>query len=185
MLWLHYNKIAGLLMLVLILLCAAATPVHAWDTTVYARNCNPQSNGNGYHLYTFSGNDGLCGKSSGSGTKYISFLETGSYNCNSNETGNCKMAKTAHNEWSCSKAATIRANSTLLIYGDSGNTLTASTFNAPSVNCCVMIPGVTGNECATYFRECRASGISGPACLSMYVPCREAGGTVSACAGNS
>ena len=46
---------------------AAWTSSWAWDTTVYARNCNPDSGGVGYYLYTFDGNDGLCMSGTGSG----------------------------------------------------------------------------------------------------------------------
>ena len=69
---LHHQVIAGVLILTLLTI---STPVHAWDTTVYARNCNPDSGGVGYYLYTFNGDDGLCMSGTGSGTDYISFLE--------------------------------------------------------------------------------------------------------------
>ncbi|MCG8617672.1 MAG: hypothetical protein MI802_15745 [Desulfobacterales bacterium] len=180
----HHQKLAGLLILIIILL-TTTTPAQAWDTTVYARNCDPDSGGVGYYLYTFNGNDSLCMSGTGSGTDYISFLETGDYNCNSNGTGNCKVANTASNQWSCSNARTVRSNGTLLIYGSSGKSLQVMTSTSSSANCCATQAGVTDSECEAYFTECKANGISGITCLSSYVPCREAGNTETACTENT
>ena len=170
----------GVLALLLTLMLSARA--WAWDTTVHVRNCNPDSGGVGYYLYTFNGNDGLCMSGTGSGTEYLPFLDKGSYKCNSNGTGDCKIANTVgDNKWSCAAAKTVSSGGTLLIYGSSGSALTVATSTGSDVNCCTMTPGVNDADCETYFQECQDNGINGIQYYTGYVPCRAGGGTEASC----
>lgn len=174
-----YRNIIMTGLLTLLLLFSAMPRAWAWDTTVYAKNCYPQVDKEEWFI-AFNGNDGLL--SAASDNAYLTFLETGSFDCNQNGTGSCKVCFSYSDSSSCES---VSNGNLLLVYDISGNKVTQqATSTSPTANCCAMTAGVGDTDCETYFWECRHNDISGIKCAITYVPCRAGGSDEATCVGN-
>lgn len=178
----YTRRLAPVLLTLLILLSFLlweAPRALAWDTTVYARNCNPDS-GSKYKLFAFNGGDLWCAFRAT--TNSAGFLETAAFLCNETGKEGCQLSLKME-DGNCNLATSVSSGGTLLVYGNAGYTLETATATSSSANCCAMSPGISNGDCESFFEECREKGIGGLSCMASYVPCRQGGGDADACSG--